>query len=66
MMRLKWIASLALVALVATSTLRAAEPLRVFIRGGVKTLLNIQKIFLEDGSVAMHGITPQTLSNVTE
>ena len=37
MMRLKWIASLALVALVATSTLRAAEPLRVFIRGGVKT-----------------------------
>ena len=36
------------------------------IRGGVKTLLNIQKIFLEDGSVAMHGITPQTLSNVTE
>jgi purine-binding chemotaxis protein CheW len=36
------------------------------IRGGVKTLLNIQKIFLEDGSVAIHGITPQTLSNATE
>ena len=37
MMRLKWIASLAMVAFVSTSTLRAAEPLRVFIRGGVKT-----------------------------
>ena len=36
------------------------------IRGGVKTLLNIQKIFLEDGSVAIQGITPQTLSNATE
>jgi len=37
MMRLKWIVSLALLAFVSTSTLRAAEPLRVFIRGGVKT-----------------------------
>lgn len=37
MTRLKWLVFLALAAVVSHVSLRAAEPLRVFIRGGVKT-----------------------------